>query len=213
MHMFATNSKSGTVQLQVTIPSSAYARVNCDPYNGDKPLTDSTYNDSVNWAAFAQAADDLNAWPLRQMSTISSQNLSFLKSFNAWEDLNEAANGSATPNRINIGNAYNNWPQDFPQADGSRNLVVYSMLAGQSFMNFCAALHDLINAGDVNSAGTTWNALLQLITNAIKNDLNIDFLRPAALTIIRLCESQATTVVGPVGGVVPTNHFAVSLTL
>ncbi len=215
MHAFATNSKKGTAQLQVTIPSSAYSRVNCDPYNGDKPLTGSTHNDSVNWAAFAQAADDLNAWPLRQMSTVSTQNLMFLKSFNAWEDLNKAANGSTTPNRVHRGDAMgNNWPEDFPQVDDlSRKLIVHSMLAGQSFMNFCADLRDLMNVADVNSAGTTWNVLLQLITNAIKADLDVDFLRPAALAIIRLCESQANVVSGPAGAAVPTNHFAVSLTM
>lgn len=214
MHAFTDKSKNGTVQLQVTIPSGAYARINCDPYNGHKPLSESTYNDSLNWAAFAQAADDLNAWPLRSMPTVSTQALLFLKSFQAWEDLNEAANGSATPNRVDPGNAFNHWPDNFPQLDdASRNVIVYSMLAGQSFMNFCAALHDLINISDVNSAGSTWNALVRLITEAIKEDLNVDFLCPAALAIIRLCKSQAVDVSGPLVTATPTRHFAVSVAL
>ena len=214
MHSCASNSKKGTAQLQVTIPSSAYARINCDAYDGDKPLTNRSYNDSANWTAFAQAADDLNAWPLRQMSTVSTQNLTFLKSFVAWEDLNEAANGSKTPNRMHPGNAYNNWPENFPQVDDtSRSLIVHSMLAGQSFMNFCAALRNLMTAVDTKSAGSTWDALLQLVTNAIKEDLNVDFLRPAALAVIRLCVSPTIAVSGPTGPAIPANSFAVSLRL
>jgi hypothetical protein len=80
-------------------------------------------------------------------------------------------------------------------------------------MNFCAALGDLVRATDVNTTATTWNSLLQLITDAIKKDLNVDFLRPAALAAIRLCKSPVSIVDGPSGAAVPTDHFAVSIGL
>jgi hypothetical protein len=138
----------------------------------------------------------------------------FLKTFAAWEDLNESANGSTTPNRVHQGNPYNNWPEDFPQVyDSSRHFIVHSMLAGEAFMNFCAALCDLVSASDVNTAGRNWNALIDLISAAIRDDFNVDFLRPAALATIRIYESQVSNVSGSTGTVVPADHFAVSITL
>jgi hypothetical protein len=218
MHAFATNSPNGTAQLKVTIPASAYHRVQCDPYIGDKPQTGSTANDAQNWKAFTQAADDLSAWPLKDLSTVSDQGLAFFKSFNAWISLNEAGNGSTKPNRVNIGNPFNNWPQSFPASidTSSRLFVVASMMAGQSFMNFCADLRALADAADVNAAGTTWEGLLAMITKAIRSDLNVDFLRPAALATIRLCRAPGgalSTISGPSAATPPADHFAVSIGL
>jgi hypothetical protein len=214
MTAFAMNSTSGTAKLEVTIPRSAYELINCDPYSGDTPLTTSSDHDAANWIAFAQAADDLSAWPLQNLSTLSAQNLALLKTFAAWVSLNEKANGDDKPNRALSGNPQGHWPGDFPDvATGSRIAVINSMLAGQSFMNFCAALKDLVTVEDTNAAGITWNALLKKITDAVKTDLNVDFLRPAALAVIRLCKSQASTITGPTGLNVPTDHFAVTIEL
>jgi hypothetical protein len=135
MHAFATNSKKGTALLQVTVPASAYAHINCDPYIGDKPQTHSNYNDAQNWAAFAQAAEDLNAWPLRSMPRVSDQNLAYLKTFVAWEKLNMTATGAKTPNRVNLGEPFTSsgWPEDFPEVDdSSRQFIVYSMMVSPS---------------------------------------------------------------------------------
>jgi hypothetical protein len=218
MHAFAANSPNGTAQLQVTIPAAAYRRVQCDPYAGGKPQTGSTVNDSQNWKAFAQAADDLSAWPLKDLSTLNDQQLAFFKSFNAWVSLNEAANGSIKLNRVDLGNPFNNWPPSFPASTdtSSRLFIVASMMAGQSFMNFCADLRALADTADVNSAGTTWEGLLAMITKAIRSDLNVDFLRPAALATIRLCRAPGgtfSTISGPSAATRPVDHFAVSITL
>ena len=202
MQAFATNSKKGTAQLQVTIPASAYAKINCDLYSNGKPSTGSTKNDALNWAAFAQAAGDLNGWPLLRWPA--------LQSFPNWVEWNELANGVSAPNRLNSGSR-TQWPERFPQTDdmGTRALIANSLLAGQSFMNFCADLHDLIQATDTGAVATTWNSLIQMVTGAIRNDVQIDFARPAALAIIRLCGTQTAVVSGPV--IAPVNHFAVTI--
>jgi hypothetical protein len=204
MHAFATNAKKGTAQLQVTIPASAYAKINCDVYSNGKPATTSTYNDALNWRAFAQAAGDLNAWPLQRWPA--------LQSFAKWAEWNELANGVSAPNRLNPGSA-TQWPEDFPQTDdvGTRALIANSLLAGQSFMNFCADLRDLIQATDTGAVAITWNSLIQMVTGAIKNDVEIDFARPTALAIVRLCGTQTAVVSGPV--IAPVNHFAVTIQL
>lgn len=209
MHAFAGSSKKGTVQLHVTIGPGAYAHINCDAYSNGKPATTTSYNDAVNWKAFAQAADDLNAWPLHQLTNAAA----FLETFPAWVKLNCAQNGSTTPNRLAFGDT-SAWPDGFPDLDDlSKFGVSYSMLAGQHFMNFCADLVALTSAADVSSTATTWGDLLKLMTDAIKKDLGVDFIRPSALAVIRLCGTPVSAISGPVAAAMPTDRFAVSMTL
>ena len=80
-------------------------------------------------------------------------------------------------------------------------------------MNFCAALHDLVRSVDVGSTGTTWTAFMDALSDAVKNDTDVDFIRPTALVIIRLCTSSNMTVSGPGLAVIPADHFTVSVTL
>jgi hypothetical protein len=211
MHAFAASSPQGTVQLQVTIPASAYAHINRDPYDAKgNPLIASTYNDAQNYAAFAQAADDLQAWPLPNI--FSGPNLPYMQTFSAWTALNLTMNDKI--NRTKTFYPTGKWPPSFPDLDaGIQRLVIYSLTAGQTFMNFCADLCGLIAATDVTSVGINWNSLVNMLTSAIKNDTNIDFARPSALAVIRLCESPSMTVSGPAGVAVPNSHFAVTVNL
>jgi hypothetical protein len=80
-------------------------------------------------------------------------------------------------------------------------------------MNFCAALHDLVRAVDVSSTGITWAAFMDALSEAVKNDTSVDFIRPTALAIIRLCTSSNMTVSGPNLAAIPADHFTVSATL
>jgi hypothetical protein len=209
MHTFAGSSKKGTVQLHVTISPGAYAHVNCDAYSNGKPLTTNSSNDAVNWNAFAQAADDLNAWPALQLTTSGN----YLQTFPAWVQLNCAQNGSATPNRLEFGDT-SVWPDGFPPLDDmSKFGVSYSMRAGQHFMNFCADLVALTSATDVNSTATSWGDLLKLMTDAIKKDLGVDFIRPSALAVIRLCGTPVGTITGPTSAEGTADRFAVTMTL
>jgi hypothetical protein len=209
MHAYAGSAKRGTVQLHVIISPGAYAHINCDAYSDGKPLTTTNYNDQVNWKAFAQAADDLNAWPMLQLANSSS----YLETFPAWVTLNCAQNGSTTPNRLAFGDSAV-WPDGFPNLDDlSRSGVSYSMLAGQHFMNFCADLVALTAATDVGSTAISWVDLLKLLTDAIKKDLGVDFIRPAALAVIRLCGTPVSTITGPAGTAAPTGPFVVTMTL
>jgi len=209
LRVFAGSSRKGTAQLQVTIPSSAYGNLQCDPYSSGKPASASNANDQANWNAFAQAADDLNAWPLKQLTNSGA----FLETFAAWEKLNCTQNGSATPNRLAFGNPVG-WPDGFPALDElDRFGASYSMRAGQRFMDFCADLVAMKAATDVNATAVTWEDLLKLVTDAVKNDQGVDFIRPAALAITRLCKSPISSISGPSDAATPVDHFAVTMTL
>jgi len=47
----------------------------------------------------------------------------------------------------------------------------------------------------------------------VKNDQGVDFIRPAALAITRLCKSPISSISGPSDAATPVDHFAVTMTL
>jgi hypothetical protein len=211
MNAFIDASANGTVQLNITIPSSAYGYIAADPVsNSSTPAN--TVHDKKNWDAFVQTADDLNAWPLRQLSVVSIDVLSFLRSYAGWEDFNKAFSGTAAPNRDEFGNPAS-WPQDLLQIpDNVRPAIAYSIVAGQYFMNLCDSLQQL--AGIVNVTGTeiTWKEFIDMITAAAKDYVS-DFARPAALALIWLCGSGVTAISGPSDSDASSGKFQVKLSL
>jgi len=64
MNAFIDGSASGTIQLNITIPSSAYSYIAADPTT-NSPTPANTVHDKKNWDTFITAADDLNVSPLR----------------------------------------------------------------------------------------------------------------------------------------------------
>jgi hypothetical protein len=211
MNAFIDASANGTVQLNITIPSSAYGYIAADPVsNSSTPAN--TVHDKKNWNTFVQTADDLNAWPLRQLSVVSIDTLSFLRSYAGWEDFNKAFSGTAVPNRDEFGNPAS-WPQELLQIpDNVRPAIAFSILAGQYFMNLCDSLQQL--AGIVNLAGTeiTWKEFMDIITTAAKDYVS-DFARPVALALIWLCGSGITSISGPPDSDASSGKFQVKLSL
>src|SRR6202453_2747995 len=211
MNAFIDASANGTVQLNIPIPSSAYGYIAADPVsNSSTPAN--TVHDKKNWNTFVQTADDLNAWPLRQLSVVSIDTLSFLRSYAGWEDFNKAFSGTAVPNRDEFGNPAS-WPQELLQIpDNVRPAIAFSILAGQYFMNLCDSLQQL--AGIVNLAGTeiTWKEFMDIITTAAKDYVS-DFARPVALALIWLCGSGITSISGPPDSDASSGKFQVKLSL
>jgi hypothetical protein len=91
--------------------------------------------------------------------------------------------------------------------------LAYSMFAGQSFMNFCAALHDLVRASDTPGTNKTWEKFMKILTEAVKSDASIDFIRPTTLALVRLCMTPATKIAGPAPSTIPINHLTVTIDL
>jgi hypothetical protein len=201
--------RDGILQLQITIPMQAIRQI-----NSDTPGSGSFVLDAKNWNAFAVAADSLpGAWVLRENAAVSTQVLQFLKTYPAWEDLNRACIGGDKTDRMHFGNRAA-WPQEFPNADEEmQTLLKYSMFAGQSFMNFCGALRDLVRASDVGATNESWEKFMKILTDTVKSDTSIDFIRPAALALVRLCMSSATKIAGTAPSTIPTNHLTVTIDL
>ncbi|MGC2639809.1 MAG: hypothetical protein WA294_21680 [Acidobacteriaceae bacterium] len=212
MQSFATAAPHGTVQLQITVSPAAYQQIRCDTYVNHKPPA-ATVFDPINWQAFVNASDTLNAWALRNFSGAGA-NLAYFKSYNAWELMNQELNGGSEPNRTEFPMA-TGWPQDFPQVDGTNDqvIIIQSMLGAQSFLNVCAGLVELTAVTDVGAVPTTWNNLLGLINNVVKSFAVADFVRPTTLAILTLCNSAVNSVSGPANADAATGTFAVKLSL
>ena len=91
-------------------------------------------------------------------------------------------------------------------------MVVYSMLAGQHFMNFCASLKRLADLNDGTETNALWTDLNKQLTDALKQESDVDFIRPAILAVLRLC-GATPTITGPLPATVPTQHFVVTISV
>jgi hypothetical protein len=94
-----------------------------------------------------------------------------------------------------------------------QTLLAYSIFAGQSFMNFCAALHDLARVSDTRGTNKTWEKFMKILTEAVKSDASIDFIRPTTLALVRLCMTPAAKIHGPAPSTTPINHLTVTIDL
>ena len=136
----------------------------------------------------------------------------YFKSFTAWKLFNKEATGASSVDRAHVGDALSAWPDTFPSVSLPHAMVVYSMLAGQHFMNFCASLKALADLSQTASIGTLWTDLNKQMSDALKQESDVDFIRPAILAAIRLCETSPT-MTGPAVETSPAEHFAVSIQL
>ncbi|SDF81351.1 hypothetical protein [Terriglobus roseus] len=205
MRAFATNTNNPTVQLLVKIPVTGFQRIVADPKSG--------VHDKTNWDSFATAADDLDAWTLHSGLSIPGQWRMYFKTYKAWQDLNVGEQGSNSPDR-NSFNSLNSWRSDWPGLDtATKSQVIFSMWAGQRYMDFCADLQQLATVTGPDAVKPAWEDFLKLITKAIEQDTQIDFLRPAALATIRQCKGSTFALTAPSPATPPADHFAVGITL
>jgi hypothetical protein len=211
MNAFIDASSSGTVQLNITIPSSAYSYIAADPVTSS-PTPANSIHDKNNWDTFTQTADDLKAWPLDQLPSVSNSVLPYLKSYAGWQDFNKAFSGASVPNRKSIGDLGTLWPEDLGQITdpNTRTMIGYSITAGQYFMNLCDSLQQLAGIVDVSGTTVTWNQFVQMITVAAKDYVS-DFARPVALALIWLCGSGITSLTGPSDSDASSGKFQVKL--
>ena len=206
---FNGNAGKRIVQLLVTIPGTSLGGIQVDSMAGA--------HDQLNWNAFAFAADALDAWALTGgTGELDASTAAFLKKYGSWEAMNMADTGGSSASRKSFG-ALNTFPADWstvaPDNSALRARIKYSMWAGQQYLNFCAALRDLAALETPDAVTPTWEDLLALITKAVREDLSIDFLRPAALATMQLCKGNSYALTAPIGPTVPVDHFSIAIRL
>jgi len=211
MNAFIDASANGTVQLNITIPSSAYGYLAADPISNSQTPA-STVHDKKNWDTFITASDDLNVSPLRQL--VPANYLSFVESYAGWQDFNKTFNGAAVPNRNALGNVQI-WPQDLLQMTSdslTRTGIANVIVTGQYFMNLCDSMQKLASIVDVAGTTTTWNQVVDMITTAAKEYMS-DYARPIAMALIWLCGSGIASISGPSDSDVASGIFQVKLSM
>jgi hypothetical protein len=86
------------------------------------------------------------------------------------------------------------------------------IVCGQYFMNLCDSIQKLAGIVDVVGTNTTWNLLVDTITQAAK-DYMADYARPVAMSLIWLCGSGVTSLSGPSDADAPSGKFQVKLSM
>ena len=167
MQQFAAAHPAGTVNLNFVLESSAYGKLTCSPYNGNKPPVDQSV-DAANWKVFHDAA-------------ISLLNLNYGGSvtYSIWQQWNEAANGSTTvadrrtsaipPPGFGV---WEGQPQNVQQK------LTYLCAASSRFMDLCDDLEQLAERVSTAKIPDDWNRLLGDLKDIVTRDVNTDFAKP-----------------------------------
>jgi hypothetical protein len=186
MQQFAASTPKGTINLNFTLESSAYGKLTCSPYNGDKPPVNQDV-DANNWKVFHDAS----------MALLS---LSFGGgvTYPVWAKWNRAANGilneSAPADRRHCGDwdgsdARAIWTDDPNHAIN----LDYFCLATSSFMDLCDDLQRLAELVSKAKIPDDWNLLLGDLKDIVMRDVKTDFAKPAVAALLKLCPAKTVS--------------------
>ncbi len=180
MISYVSSTPSGTLDLKITLKSSAYQKLSSSPYNGSQPPPMPQQQDQANWKAFQNATEVLSP----------DVNFAGSLSYKAWTIFNldswDQVGSTRTPDRKQIG-SWSAVPPSFFTAYGPPALVAYFLQASQSFMNLCDDLKTLA-AGLPNVQNSKqWNDMLNVLTSIMTKDIYLDYGQPAAAALLTLC--------------------------
>ncbi len=183
LRQFAAAYPKGTLNLNCVLESSAYGKLTCSPYNGNKPPVDQTA-DARNWQVFHDAA-------------VSQLNLAYAPdNYTTWQQWNLASNGASgakLADRRHCGDASAGeafWEGRPPDVQLRLN---YFCLASSDFMNLCDDLQQLAQLLSTTKIPDDWNRLLNDLKGVVLRDVNTDFAKPAVASMLKLCAAQQVT--------------------
>jgi len=188
MIQFVSNKPSGTLDLKITLKSSAYQKLSCSPYNGSTPPPLPQQQDRDNWGAFQGATEALQL----DTSFVSSLNYKAWMIFNL--DSYDQVGSTKTPDRRQLGNWKAIPPSFFAVYDGSDAQVAYFLQASQGFMNLCEQLKTLAAGIPGVQSSKQWNDMLNFLTSIGTKDIYIDYAKPTAGAFLELCSEGGAQV-------------------
>ena len=181
MVQFVSTAPSGTLDLLLILKSSAYQKLSCSPYNGNKPAPLPQQQDHDNWVAFQATTEALDV------------DLSFVDnlSYGAWiifnRDCNDQVGSTMTPDRRHVGDPKAVPPEFYTPFDGDPALVGYFLRASAGFMNLCDDLKTLAAGLSNVQDSQQWSDLLNFLTDIVTKDVFIDYAKPTAGSLLTLC--------------------------
>jgi hypothetical protein len=189
MATYLANHPTGQLNLINIIKRSAYQKLSCTAYNGNKPLPLPHEQDQNNWVAFQNATELL------------APDLGFVDDLNflAWMTFNrdsiDQVGSTIVPDRRQLGNTSKGL-SDLPAsvAGVEPKTVGYFLQASAAFMNLCEDLKILAAATPGVNTSNQWNDLLNLLVNVVTKDVFVDFAMPTAGALLYQCSVGGATV-------------------
>lgn len=178
MRQFVAAHPNGTLSLSFSLESSAYGKLTCSPYDGEKPPVDQLV-DARNWKLFADASVSL-------LSLELASGLNYAQ----WQKWNEACTGESFADRRHPGDPTAGESVWLGQPPDKKLKLGYFCGATSSFMNLCDDLQQLAERIGTAKIPDDWNLLLNDLKDIVKNDMNVDFAKPVVAAILTLCAPQ-----------------------
>lgn len=184
MLQFVAAHPKGTLNLNCVLESSAYGKLTCSPYNGNKPPADQSV-DANNWQVFHDATPALLSLDYAAGVT-----------YKLWQQWNEAANGAsgaALADRRHCGDAAAGEAFWEGRPSEVQLRLNYFCLASSDFMNLCDDLQQLAQLLSTTKIPDDWNRLLDDLKGIVLRDVNTDFAKPAVASMLKLCSPKQVT--------------------
>ncbi len=206
MGAYAAAHPAGNLTLALVFKPSAYSRLSCSPYNGSHPPALPQAQDQNNWQAFQSAAGSL----LPQLSFVPHVDFAFWTAFNNWSNYNSA---EGVPNRRHPGSPNAMPPSAFGNLQSSQRQVILFLLASAAFMNLCDDLGTLAAITAQDASLGKWDDLLKLLASLTKKDVFIDYAKPSAGALLRLCGSAGAAPSAGTAAPADAKSFTCTVTL
>jgi hypothetical protein len=194
------------IKLTCSFDRNAYGQLLSDDFDQHgKPHQLPQPHDQANWEAFVQAVDDLTTGGGFKGEGFPNR----VARFGDWVRYNRVANDSETstkpPNRRHRGNSNTDsvWPDAWRQRDSltDRRFLLIYMEAGRGFMNLADDLKHLAMDQETVTTQARWEDLVKFLNAMIKdgqsNDIQVWFVKPALLALLRLTRGRVVGVKGP----------------
>ena len=174
--------------------------------------------DQRNYNQFAQASWNLgNGKPDTENFSVKQPLDMTYKLWRTWNMISigrDPDSAADTPDRTQAGAVQGNaaaWLNTYFDTT-SPNAIPYVLQAGSSFMNLCQKLQEL-SASGLSNVDETWDNLIAQLNSIIHNDINADYLAPAAYALTaQVYKGGATsTISGPTAGA--ANEPSIKVTL
>ena len=197
------------VKLTCTFDQNSFGRLLSDDFDQNgKPHQLPQPFDQANWEAFVRAVDDLSTGGGFKGEGFPNR----VARFADWVRYNRVANDSDTstkpPNRVNRGNSNTDsvWPDDWRQRDSltDRRFLLIYLNAGRGFMNLADDLKHLARDQEAVTTQDHYEDLIKFLNSMIKDgqrdDIQVWFVKPVLLALLRLTRGRVVDVKGPLGG-------------
>ncbi len=206
----------GTVQLTLDVDTALLGAIDADDYQANgKPAPEPHLKDKRNYEQFVDSA----AAVIGPVDTVAQTFEDYFATYADWLEFNRVETdqeGSTRPgDRLAVVGAKADgfpWPEGYPPSDAMLRLLVQTyILAGQSFMNFCAAIKQLLIAMPGTQTAAQYDALYNAVAGMVRKETPFPtyFLKPSMVALMERAgvELTAGTLPDPtIGGT-----FAVTL--